>query len=107
VYPTLLLVLVVCLLYAVISPVIMPMGALFFAAAHIVYKYQMLYVYIPKYESGGVLWLSVYPRVLVGLAVAQLTVMGYVSIRGGYTEAVCMLPLPFMVALHGRRSYYR
>ncbi|CAN0251278.1 unnamed protein product, partial [Ectocarpus sp. 13 AM-2016] len=56
VYPTLLLVLVVCFVYAVISPFIMPAGALFFALAYLVYKYQALYVYVPKYESGGVFW---------------------------------------------------
>ncbi|CAN0082613.1 unnamed protein product, partial [Hapterophycus canaliculatus] len=56
VYPTLLLVLVVCFVYAVISPFIVPAGAIFFAFAYLVYKYQALYVYVPKYESGGVFW---------------------------------------------------
>lgn len=41
VYPTLLLVLVVCFIYAVISPFIMPAGALFFGLAYLVYKYQV------------------------------------------------------------------
>lgn len=40
-YPTLLLVLVVCFVYAVISPFIMPAGALFFGLAYLVYKYQV------------------------------------------------------------------
>ncbi|CAN0195006.1 unnamed protein product, partial [Scytosiphon promiscuus] len=40
VYPTLLLVLVVCFVYAVISPFIVPAGAMFFALAYLVYKYQ-------------------------------------------------------------------
>lgn len=41
VYPTLLLVLIVCFVYAVISPFIMPAGALFFGLAYVVYKYQV------------------------------------------------------------------
>ena len=40
VYPTLLLVLVVCFVYAVISPFIMPAGAIFFGVAYVVYKHQ-------------------------------------------------------------------
>ncbi|CAM9652095.1 unnamed protein product [Discosporangium mesarthrocarpum] len=107
VYPTLLLVLVICLVYAVISPFIMPVGALFFMVAYLVYKYQVLYVYMPQYESGGVFWLRVYHRVLVGLGAAQLTVIGYVTLRGGYTQAALMVPLPFMVYFYGRRNYFR
>lgn len=41
VYPTLLLVLVVCFMYAVISPFIVPAGAIFFGFAYIVYKHQV------------------------------------------------------------------
>lgn len=41
VYPTLLLVLVVCFIYAVISPFIMPAGAVFFSLAYVVYKHQV------------------------------------------------------------------
>lgn len=40
-YPTLLLVLVVCFVYAVISPFIMPAGGVFFAFAYLVYKHQV------------------------------------------------------------------
>ncbi|CAM9961549.1 unnamed protein product, partial [Laminaria digitata] len=102
VYPTLLLVLVVCFIYAVISPFIMPAGAVFFGVAYIV-----LYVYVPKYESGGVFWFSVYPRVLIGLGLAQLTLAGYVLVRGGYSQAILMLPLPLFIYLYGFRSYKR
>eukprot|EP00903_Cladosiphon_okamuranus_P018683 g17196.t2 len=107
VYPTLLLVLVVCFVYAVISPFIMPAGALFFGLAYLVYKYQALYVYVPKYESGGVFWFSVYPRVLTGLALAQLTLAGYVYVRAGITQATLMLPLPVFIYWYGYRSYKR
>ncbi|CAM9127762.1 unnamed protein product [Ectocarpus fasciculatus] len=107
VYPTLLLVLVVCFVYAVISPFIMPAGAIFFALAYLVYKYQALYVYVPKYESGGVFWFSVYPRVLIGLALAQLTLAGYVYVRAGITQASLILPLPALIYWYGYRSFKR
>lgn len=42
VYPTLLLVLVVCFIYAVISPFIMPAGAIFFSLSYVVYKHQVI-----------------------------------------------------------------
>jgi len=52
-YPNQLLVIVICFTYACISPIILPIGALYFLAALVVYKKQVLLVYAPEYESGG------------------------------------------------------
>lgn len=50
---------------------------------------------------------SVYPRVLIGLALAQLTLAGYVYVRSGITQATCMLPLPVIIYWYGYRSFKR
>ena len=50
---------------------------------------------------------SVYPRVLIGLGLAQLTLAGYVFVREGYTQASLMLPLPVLIYWYGFRSYKR
>ena len=52
-YPTQLLVIVICFTYSCISPIILPVGAIYFTCALLVYKFQVLYVYTPEYESGG------------------------------------------------------
>lgn len=43
----------ICFTYACISPIILPIGAIYFLAALIVYKKQILLVYAQEYESGG------------------------------------------------------
>lgn len=50
---------------------------------------------------------SVYPRVLTGLALAQLTLAGYVYVRAGITQATLILPLPICIYWYGYRSYKR
>lgn len=52
-YPNQLLVIVICFTYACISPIILPIGAIYFLSALMVYKKQCLLVYAPEYESGG------------------------------------------------------
>lgn len=54
-YPTQLLVIVICFTYACISPIILPIGSIYFLAALIVYKKQVLVIYAPDYEGGGVM----------------------------------------------------
>ena len=49
-YPSLLLVLTLCLTYDVISPLMLLLGAGYFFAAQILYTYHLLYVYVPQYE---------------------------------------------------------
>lgn len=81
-FPTQLLVIVICFTYACICPIILPVGAVFFAFALMVYKKQLLYVYTPVYESGGALFPDVCQKTLYGLVTAQLTFIGYTIIRG-------------------------
>jgi len=49
----LLVVLMVVLTYSWVAPLLMPFGVLFYAFAYLMYKYQLLYVYINNDQSGG------------------------------------------------------
>ncbi|CAM9573048.1 unnamed protein product, partial [Phaeothamnion confervicola] len=51
-----LLVVVVTLTYACINPFILLVSGSYFICAHLTYKHQMLYVYEPAYESGGIMF---------------------------------------------------
>lgn len=93
-YPTQMLVVVICFTYAAISPIILIFGALYFIAALMVYKKQVLYVYTPSYESGGDLFPLVCDRTILGLICGQLTFMGYIIVRGGNIgQVLSTLPL--------------
>jgi hypothetical protein len=72
-YPNQLLVIVIVFTYATISPIILPVGALYFLGALIVFKKQMLLAFSQAYESGGTFFPTACNRTLVGLIAAQLT----------------------------------
>ena len=92
-YPTQLLVIVICFTYACISPIILIFGSMYFIGALMVYKKQVLYVYTPDYESGGLLFPLVCDRTIFGLMCGQLTFIGYSLIRGGFYQVRILFAL--------------
>jgi hypothetical protein len=93
-FPSQLLVIVIVFTYAVICPIILPVGLLYFCGSLIVYKKQVLYVYQPVYESGGAMFPSALQRTLFGLVCGQLTLIGYLVTRQFYYQPIFLLPLP-------------
>lgn len=107
-YPSLMLVIMICFAYACMSPVILPVGAVYFFGALLVYKEQVLYVYTATYESGGQMFPFVCDRSLFGLIISQLVFIGYSLIRGGTKQPLVLAPLPFftMYMMHYFRTHY-
>jgi hypothetical protein len=104
-YPTQLFVIVIVFTYSVISPIILPVGAIYFFGALMVYKMQAMHVYTALYEGGGDLFPSVCHRTLVALTCGQVTLLGYVTLRvglagglasGGSYQPFALMPLPFL-----------
>jgi hypothetical protein len=78
VYPQLMMVTMIMCIYACIAPLLMPLCALFFVFAYLMYKYQLLYVYINEYQSGGEMWYAVFSRSLIALLSGAFTLLGAV-----------------------------
>jgi hypothetical protein len=76
IYPQLMMVLMIMVTYCLITPLLMPFCAIFFAGAYIMYKYQLLYVYVNEYQSGGYMWYAVFNRSLIALEFASVTLIG-------------------------------
>eukprot|EP00523_Entomoneis_sp_CCMP467_P008539 CAMPEP_0168737984 /NCGR_PEP_ID=MMETSP0724-20121128/10690_1 /TAXON_ID=265536 /ORGANISM="Amphiprora sp., Strain CCMP467" /LENGTH=1061 /DNA_ID=CAMNT_0008785295 /DNA_START=92 /DNA_END=3277 /DNA_ORIENTATION=- len=95
-FPTQLLVVVIVFTYAIICPIILPFGLLYFLGALTVYKKQILYVYSPVYESGGAMFPIAIQRTLFGLVCGQMTLLGYTVTRHCYYQPASLIPLPIM-----------
>jgi hypothetical protein len=76
IYPQLMMVLMIMVTYACITPLMMPFCAIFFAGAYLMYKYQLLYVYVNDYQSGGYMWYAVFNYSLIALEFASCTLIG-------------------------------
>ncbi|KAI8922345.1 hypothetical protein DFJ77DRAFT_495618 [Powellomyces hirtus] len=82
-YPGPILVFCVGITYAPVAPLILPFCTLFFAIAWFVYKYLLLYVNIPRYETGGKHAPMAIRRCLAGIFIMQLTMMGVLALKAG------------------------
>jgi hypothetical protein len=87
-----------------IAPFLMPLCACYFALAYLMYKYQLLYVYINTYQSGGFMWYAVFNRSMVALIAGVLTLLCYLAIRMTFISGpfYLLLPLPLMIAYFWR-----
>ncbi|KAI8381462.1 uncharacterized protein BYT42DRAFT_613238 [Radiomyces spectabilis] len=92
-YPAPLLIFIIVLEYSVISPIILIFGTLYFCITYIVYKYQFLYVYFRPYEAAGRLWIMVFPRIIAGMVIFQLTMTGLFILKKFYVLGILCVPL--------------
>ncbi|XP_059300916.1 CSC1-like protein At4g02900 isoform X2 [Lycium ferocissimum] len=69
------------LVYSVVTPILLPFIIVFFAFAYMVFRHQIINVYDQKYESGASFWPDVNRRILIGLGISQLLLIGLLSTR--------------------------
>ena len=91
-----LMVLIICLLFAVIAPLVYPFCLLYFAIAYVVYVHQGLHVYVPKNEAGGLFFFPVMTFLLAALCATQLTLVGYLVVLQAYVPAAFVFILPLL-----------
>jgi len=82
---------VMVLAYAVVSPLILPFGLLYFAFLWAVWRYQVLYVYQRQYESGGEFWPLVAHKVVGCAFICVLFTAVVLILKRAYIQAGIML----------------
>ncbi|KAK9804434.1 hypothetical protein WJX72_012500 [[Myrmecia] bisecta] len=86
------------LVFCIINPLICPVALVYFIVTSITEKYNLLYVFQPKYQSGGKVWRQVFEQVIVAVMLFQLMMLGLLSIKQSFA-AVLVIPLPFITLL--------
>ncbi|KAM7256654.1 hypothetical protein ACFE04_012395 [Oxalis oulophora] len=81
--------------YAVITPILLPFIVVFFAFSYLVYRHQIINVYDQTYESGASFWPDVHRRLVTGLIISQLLLMGLLSTRKA-PHASMLIGLPVL-----------
>ncbi|CAM9189765.1 unnamed protein product, partial [Choristocarpus tenellus] len=85
-----LLVVVVVMTYACMAPVVLIAALMFFGYAQIIYRHQLLYVYVPAFESGGSFFPKVFRRWVFALFTAQATMLGMCLLKTGFKQATSL-----------------
>lgn len=93
--PNDMLILTIVICYSVIAPLIIPFGAVYFGLGWLVFRNQILKVYVPSYESYGKMWPHMHVRIVSSLLLFQLTMVGYFGVKKFYYTPI-IFPLPIM-----------
>ncbi|XVE87740.1 hypothetical protein DITRI_Ditri19aG0012000 [Diplodiscus trichospermus] len=81
------------LVYATVTPVLLPFIIVFFGLAYVVFRHQIINVYNQEYESAAAFWPDVHGRVIIALLISQVALIGLLSTKDAAQSA------PFLIAL--------
>ncbi|KAL2481724.1 CSC1-like protein [Abeliophyllum distichum] len=84
------------LVYAPVTPILLPFIIIFFAFSFMVFRHQIINVYDQKYESGATYWPDVHRRIIIGLIISQVLLMGLLSTRDAPKATPLILVLPVL-----------
>ncbi|BFG26087.1 hypothetical protein CerSpe_123610 [Prunus speciosa] len=84
------------LVYAVVSPILLPFIIVFFGLAFVVYRHQIINVYNQEYESAAAFWPDVHGRIITALIVSQLLLMGLLSTKEAAQSTPLLITLPVL-----------
>ena len=104
IYPCLLLIFMIMMIYSCIAPLISVMAIMYYAFAYVMYKYQLLYVYVNEYQSGGQMWCTIFDMCIISLLCGIVTLMGYLASKKDLISGpfYFITPLPLLIALFWR-----
>ncbi|TKY53982.1 Calcium permeable stress-gated cation channel 1 [Spatholobus suberectus] len=84
------------LVYAAVTPSVLPFIIVFFGLAYVVFRHQIINVYNQEYESGAAFWPDVHLRVVIALIVSQIVLMGLLSTKKVASSAPFLIALPVL-----------
>jgi calcium permeable stress-gated cation channel len=93
--PTSILILILCIVYSVLPAgyQVLFFGLIYFVIGYFTYKYQLLYAMDNPQHATGKGWTMICYRIMLGLAVFQLTMAGVIALKEAFTPAALVVPL--------------
>ncbi len=90
-----LLIFMIAFAFSVITPFVTPAALFYFLAAYIGGKHELTHVWRPHYQLGGDFWPILFDRLVVGVIVSHILLIGYFSLKEGFGQAAlgCLLPV--------------
>ncbi|XP_022723057.1 CSC1-like protein RXW8 isoform X1 [Durio zibethinus] len=84
---------------SIMAPLILPFLLVYFFLAFLVYRNQILHVYVSKYESGGQFWPIVHNTTIFSLVLTQIIALGVFGIKRSPIASGFTIPLIFFTVL--------
>lgn len=84
------------LVYAVVTPILLPFILVFFGFSYLVYRHQIINVYNQEYESAAAFWPAVHGRIITAMVFSQLLLMGLLSTKQAASSTPFLIALPIL-----------
>ncbi|KAJ7953375.1 calcium permeable stress-gated cation channel 1 [Quillaja saponaria] len=94
--PSLQLYFLLGIVYAVVTPILLPFILVFFALAYLVYRHQIINVYNQQYESAAAFWPHVHSRIIASLLISQVLLLGLLSTKKAANSTPLLVILPVL-----------
>ncbi|OVA02825.1 protein of unknown function DUF221 [Macleaya cordata] len=94
--PTLQLYFLLGIVYAVVTPILLPFILVFFGFAYLVYRHQIINVYNQEYESVAAFWPHVHSRIIASLLISHLLLFGLLSTKKAAHSTPLLVVLPIL-----------
>ncbi|RYR42326.1 hypothetical protein Ahy_A08g038789 [Arachis hypogaea] len=78
---------------SILAPLILPFLLFYFSLAYLVYRNQILNVYVTKYDGGGKLWPIAHNSVIFSLIVSQIIALGVFGLKRSTVSSGFIIPL--------------
>ncbi|XP_057436035.1 CSC1-like protein HYP1 [Lotus japonicus] len=85
--------------YVILAPLILPFLLVYFCLGYIIYRNQLLNVYVPKYQTGGEFWPTVHNYTIFSLILMHIIVIGIFGLKKLPLASGLTLPLPIVTLL--------
>ena len=95
--PNILYYMALVVIYWTIAPILVGILSCVLFVSTITWKYKMMYVYVPEYESGGLFWYRIYKFTMYSLVSSIVTMVGYFGLKEGIYQASGLIPLLYIV----------
>ncbi|KAG7019405.1 Calcium permeable stress-gated cation channel 1 [Cucurbita argyrosperma subsp. argyrosperma] len=82
------------LVYATVTPLLLPFIIVFFALGFVVFRHQIINVYNQEYESAAAFWPDVHGRIIYALIFSQVVLMGLLSTKKAAQSTPFLIALP-------------
>ncbi|XP_019435372.1 PREDICTED: calcium permeable stress-gated cation channel 1-like, partial [Lupinus angustifolius] len=84
------------LVYAVVTPTVLPFIIIFFGLAYVIFRHQIINVHNQEYESGAAFWPDIHFRIVFALIVSQIVLMGLLATKKAVSSTPFLIALPIL-----------
>ncbi|XP_019174881.1 PREDICTED: CSC1-like protein RXW8 isoform X2 [Ipomoea nil] len=92
-YPRVLLLALLGYTCSILAPLILIPLLVYFALAYIIYRNQILNVYVTKYQTGGLYWIIVHKATIFSLVLTQIIALGVFGLKKSTVASGFTFPL--------------